>query len=80
MLKVKFSTIKIMALTATDPITLCSEICDVLRVKDQYVVAVSPDESNVILRVLLFESIENTFTPVIQKLNMEWLNMEHIYC
>ena len=57
--------IKIMALTATATMTLRSEICNVLGMKDQHVVTVSPDKSNVILQVSQFESIESTFTPII---------------
>ena len=74
--------IKIMALTATATITLRSEICHVLGMKDPHVVTVSPDKSNVILRVSQFESIEHTFEPIIQKLKTERLNMRHtiIYC
>ena len=74
--------IKIMALTATATMTLRSEICDVLGMKDQHVVTVSPDKRNVILQVSQFESIESTFTPIIQKLKMERLNMGRtiIYC
>ena len=74
--------IKIMALTATATITLRSEICHVLGMKDPHVVTVSPDKSNVILRVSQFESIEHTFEPIIQKLKTERLNMGRtiIYC
>ena len=45
--------VKIMVLTATATITLRSEVCGVLWMKDQYVVTVSP-EKNVILQVSKF--------------------------
>ena len=74
--------VKIMALTATATITLRSEICGVLGMKDQYVVTVSPEKNNVILQVSKFESLESTFNPIIQKLKMERLNLGRtiIYC
>ena len=74
--------VNIMALTATATITLRSEICGVLGMKDQYVVTVSPEKNNVILQVSKFESLESTFNPIIQKLKMERLNLGRtiIYC
>ena len=43
--------VKIMALTVTATITLRSEVCGVLGMKDQYVVTVSPEKKNVILQM-----------------------------
>ena len=74
--------VNIMALTATATRTLRSDVCHVLRMKDPHIVTVSPDKSNVILRVSPFETYESAFKPVISTLKKERLNMGRtiIYC
>ena len=74
--------VNIMALTATATRTLRSDVCYILGMQDVQVVTVSPDKTNVILRVLPFESFEKAFNPVIDMLKKERLNMGRtiIYC
>ena len=64
-----------MALTATATRTLRCDVCHVLEMKDPHIVTVSPDKSNVILQISPFESCENAFKPLIDKLKIERLNM-----
>ena len=63
--------VNIMALTATATRTLRSGVCHVLGMKDPHIVTVSPDKSNVILRVSPFETYESAFKPVIGTLKKE---------
>lgn len=76
------SKVNIMALTATATRTLLSDVCYILGMKDPHIVMVSPDKSNVILRVSPFESYENAFNPVIDEIKVKRLSMGRtiIYC
>ena len=74
--------INIMALTATATKSLRKDVCKTLGMKDPFLVTVSPDKTNLIFRVLPYESLEMTFRPVIDELRRQRVRMEKtlIYC
>ena len=54
-----------MALTATATITLRKEIAQIISLKDEAVITMSPDRSNIVYSVLPFVTLAQTFSPLI---------------
>ena len=67
-----------MALTATAPKTLRTEVCHILGMINPSVVELSPDKPNVYLACKEFVSLMNTFVPVADKLRKQCTRMGRV--
>ena len=76
------SGIHIMALTATATKTLQLQVAVILGMQNPVIVAVSPCKPNIMYAVSIFNSIKETFKPILLRLKKEKTKMPRtiIYC
>ena len=71
-----------MALTATATITLRKEIEQIISLKDEAVITMSPNRSNIVYSVLPFVTLAQTFSPLISAIIEKSIKVPKtiIYC
>jgi ATP-dependent DNA helicase RecQ len=67
-----------MALTATATRKLRLEVCHILGINDPVVVEISPEKPNVFLACGEFNSIMETFGPLVEELQVKRVNMDRV--
>ena len=75
------SNVHMMAVTATAPKSLRTEVCHILGMTNPFVVTVYPDKSNIVFHVSPFTTLEGIFKPI-EDLRRERIRMARtiIYC
>ena len=67
--------LNIMALTATATKTLRHSVSRTIGMCDPVVIAVPPCKKNIMYSVKAFESVADTFKPIVERLKLERTNM-----
>ena len=76
------NSVKLMALTATATKTLRDAVINTLGMVNPIIVSESPDKPNLVLSVHQYESMEESFKPLVDKLHKERTSMGRtlVYC
>lgn len=64
-----------MALTATATKSLCQTVMSIIGMQNPSVIAINPCKMNLMYTMSSFDSIENTFRPLVEKLRTERIKM-----
>ena len=55
-----------MALTATATVKLRKEVADIIGLRNEVIVSISPDKPNIVYVVKEFVSVSQTFSPLVE--------------
>lgn len=72
--------VNIMALTATATVKLRKEVAKIISMGNELVVSISPARHNIVYAVVQFNSIQETFYPLVMAVSQQAMSKIIIYC